>query len=60
MSDLTEEYTSRAVEAEINVVWSCDPDLQFYWREAAAAYRRLAAATIARRAIVAVVRSDAA
>lgn len=49
MCDLAEEYGRRAVEAEVNVVWACDPDLKFYWQETAAAYRRLAAEIIARR-----------
>ena len=48
MSDLAEEYSRYAVEAEINVAWACDPDLRNYWKEMASAYRRLAAATNAR------------
>jgi hypothetical protein len=60
MSDLAEEYSRGAVEAEINVAWACDPDLKFYWKEAASLYRRLAAAAIARRAILEVNRSHAA
>jgi hypothetical protein len=60
MSDLAEEYSRYALEAEINVAWACDPDLRNYWKETASAYRRLAAATIARAAIIEVDRSRAA
>jgi hypothetical protein len=60
MGDLAEDYSRRAQEAEINVVWTCDPVLQFYWRETAAEYRRLAAEAISRRAVKQVDRSHAA
>jgi hypothetical protein len=60
MGDLAEEYSRRAIEAEINVVWACDPDLKFYWRQTASEYRRLAAEAIARRAIIDIAPSHAA
>ena len=60
MSDLAEEYSRYALEAEINVAWACDPDLRNYWKETASAYRRLAAAIIARAVSVEVHGSRAA
>jgi hypothetical protein len=60
MSDLAEEYSHLAREAEINVLWACDADLRFYWKETAAAYRRLATAINARASMKEVNRDRAA
>jgi hypothetical protein len=60
MSNLVEEYSRCALEAEINVAWACDPDLRNYWKEKASAYRRLAAAIFSRAAIIEADRSRAA
>ena len=43
MSDLAEEYSRYALEAEINVAWACEPGIRNYWKDIAASYRRLAA-----------------